>query len=348
MLKIKRAQSYINKFRMHFLILLFFSFILLLVIFEIILKINNFSYNIPFFKEDIPFINREINQKAKIYQSDPWLFWKYRPNSEKKDWDIRINSLGFRDKEFSVKQKEIFRIIILGDSCTAGHGLQLKDTYSKQLEELLNQKEERYEAINGGVPGYSSFQGLRYFQSIARKYPPDLVIIFLGTNDKEKALYEDKELNPLRIIMLSVRRNFILNSKVLQFVMSKIYNVKNINWKPRVSPQDYRYNLLSIVQEANNNNIEVLFIKPTNKLEIKNNFRNNSYIPPNPYIDLFDTFKYYQNNTNKIFLDQIHFNESGNRIIAEEIYNWLKNHYSFPILPKNPPETLLLLNHQNN
>ncbi len=81
--------------------------ILNLVLVEGILRANQFVFNIPFYEEDIPFINRVIHKDTKIYQFDFQLFWKFRPNIDD------INSLGFRDKEFSIHKNSDLRFIPL-------------------------------------------------------------------------------------------------------------------------------------------------------------------------------------------------------------------------------------------
>ena len=117
-----------KRVKTHVLIIISF-FLIGIIAFEIYLRINHFSFNPPFFKEDIPFINRENVRAEGLYQFDFFLFWRYRPCANE-----QINSLGFRDQEFLIAKKSQFRIIVLGDSCTAGHQLPSEKTYSKYLE----------------------------------------------------------------------------------------------------------------------------------------------------------------------------------------------------------------------
>ena len=61
---------------------------------------------------------------------------------------VRYNKHGYRDYEYSLKKPEgIFRVLVLGDSQTFGHGIKdLKDTWVKKLEAKL-QKEGRNASI---------------------------------------------------------------------------------------------------------------------------------------------------------------------------------------------------------
>lgn len=153
--------------------------------------------------------------------------------------EYRLNSLGMRDREYSiVKEKSIYRIIMLGDSAVFGSYVPLEDTMTERLEKLLNGKIEssprpagsageecaektrsvhprghgckavergslRYEVFNTGVASYN----LRnYIDALKYKWmdmAPDMVIIGLSPfND-----HLDKE---ARSNYSVVGRNFML------------------------------------------------------------------------------------------------------------------------------------------
>ncbi|MFA5199740.1 MAG: SGNH/GDSL hydrolase family protein [Candidatus Omnitrophota bacterium] len=305
-----------------FIIIIGFLFIGIIV-FEAYLRITSFSFNSPLFEEDIPFINRKNVQAEKLYQFDFYLFWKYRLSVDK-----QTNNRGFRDREFLEVKKSQFRIIALGDSCTAGHQLPPEKTYSKYLESFLNDgyKIKNYEVINAGVPGYTSFQGLRYFRIITNKYHPDLLIVFYGTSDRSRARYADKELSYTRLIKLSFFRFLGAHVRTAQFIMKRLVNVDSIQWKTRVIPEDYIKNLVKIAHEASKNNIKVIFIKPCLRIELETSKEDNSYIPPQPYINLYKVFSGYAGGgSERVFFDFKHFTELGQKLLAEEIYRELVN-----------------------
>ncbi len=112
---------------------------------------------------------------------DPELLWRFAPGRR---WDgITINQLGFRDREFTAeKPVGMRRVIAMGDSCTAqGH-----PPYSGELDRLFQAQPPtpaRWEAVNTGVFGYSSLQGLRQFQNTVRHFSPDVVTLYFGWND---------------------------------------------------------------------------------------------------------------------------------------------------------------------
>src|SRR2546430_1564409 len=77
----------------------------------------------------------------KIYEADEILPFHLKKGaeavcgSEEFEMKVKINSLGMRDREYSVeKPKGTYRILVLGDSYTFGSGVQADETYAKLLE----------------------------------------------------------------------------------------------------------------------------------------------------------------------------------------------------------------------
>jgi hypothetical protein len=100
---------------------------------------------------------------------------------------VRINSLGFRDRrEYPIdKPPGAFRILVLGDSVTFGHGAIYEATYPYLLEQRLRQwrPDIEWQVWNLGVPGYNTSQELAYLQRVGPVYRPDLVIVGFFEND---------------------------------------------------------------------------------------------------------------------------------------------------------------------
>jgi hypothetical protein len=100
---------------------------------------------------------------------------------------VRINSLGFRDrKDYPLdKAPNTFRIIVLGDSVTFGHGTLDETTYPNLLEQQLRawRPNVNWEVWNLGVPGYNTGQELAYLEEIGPRARPDLVIVGFYPND---------------------------------------------------------------------------------------------------------------------------------------------------------------------
>jgi lysophospholipase L1-like esterase len=96
----------------------------------------------------------------------------------------RINRDGIRDRDFPLdKPAGTFRIAAVGDSVTFGLGLELEDTWPKQLERELRKTDPRVEVINFGVMGYNTPQEAERIQDKVLKYSPDLIIVDYSLND---------------------------------------------------------------------------------------------------------------------------------------------------------------------
>ena len=100
---------------------------------------------------------------------------------------VKVNSLGFRDpREYSLtKPPGAFRILVLGDSVTFGHGAQFETTYPYLLEQRLRRwrPDVTWEVWNLGVPGYNTRQELMYLQEVGQRFQPDLVVVGFYPND---------------------------------------------------------------------------------------------------------------------------------------------------------------------
>jgi lysophospholipase L1-like esterase len=117
---------------------------------------------------------------------DRKLVYEMRPNAAVGEI-IKINSLGFRDREFSAKKPEdVYRILVVGDSATFGWDQAVGDTYPKVLERLLNSTDgtaPHYEVLNLGVVGYDAEQEMELIKTRALNFQPDLILIGFAPND---------------------------------------------------------------------------------------------------------------------------------------------------------------------
>lgn len=112
---------------------------------------------------------------------------------------IRTNSYGFRDFEYSLKIPDnTFRIIVLGDSITWGHGVEIEKTYTKLLESVLNARngQTKYEVLNFGVSGYNTFEEVELFKKNGVEFHPDLIMIQYSPDDiynrtRTQEIYEE-------------------------------------------------------------------------------------------------------------------------------------------------------------
>lgn len=100
---------------------------------------------------------------------------------------VRINTLGFRDtREYGLaKSASTFRILVLGDSVTFGHGSVFEHTWPYLMERRLKawRADVDWQVWNLGVPGYNTSQELAYLLEVGPRFKPDLVIVGFFGND---------------------------------------------------------------------------------------------------------------------------------------------------------------------
>jgi hypothetical protein len=126
------------------------------------------------------------------------LLYKPSPGAETTQNGIyqKINSAGFRDREFPIeKTPGTKRIIFLGDSIVYGQDIPLEETIPKQLEKYLIESGEKAEVLNFGVVGYETSQELIRLKTLGLKYKPDIVILDYTLNDCRFASLELNKFN---------------------------------------------------------------------------------------------------------------------------------------------------------
>jgi hypothetical protein len=111
-------------------------------------------------------------------------YWHYTPEVAVQ---YRINSQGLRaDHDFALtKTPGTCRIAAFGDSLLMGYEVDLRDSFSTQLEEQLRALGISAEVLNFAVSGFGTAEMLRTYESFARRFHPDLVIFSWHMTDLE-------------------------------------------------------------------------------------------------------------------------------------------------------------------
>jgi len=150
-----------------------FSFIILFFLLEIFLRIIQYD----------PFRSIvEEKGKPKIFlkqSSNKFIRYELNPGYQGKIYrsHVRINSHGFRGREYDVDKGNKFRICILGDSVTFAINSEEIDTYPSRLEKYFQTDSIPVEVLNFAVEGYDTLQEVKHFEKNGRKFSPDLVVV---------------------------------------------------------------------------------------------------------------------------------------------------------------------------
>src|SRR5262245_61058963 len=98
-----------------------------------------------------------------------------------------INSLELRDtREYALaKSPRTFRILVLGDSVTFGHGSVYEHTYPYLTEQRLKawRPDIDWQVWNAAVPGYNTSQELAHLLQVGDRFKPDLGVVGFFDND---------------------------------------------------------------------------------------------------------------------------------------------------------------------
>ncbi len=103
------------------------------------------------------------------FQPDSYSKWTLLPGADVGEGE-KVSPEGFRDTPLTrPKPAAERRVLVLGDSSVFGAGVRREESFAQQLEAALNPGEpspgaRQVQVINGGVPGYTTYQILERFR----------------------------------------------------------------------------------------------------------------------------------------------------------------------------------------
>jgi len=140
-------------------------------------------------------ISNEIQQYLASNDSyimyNPSLGWSSRPESMSRNGLYCFNSDGLRTATVNTLVSKIpstgtLRIAIFGDSFTFGDDVPFKNTWGYYLEDKLRKHGVNAEVLNFGMAGYGIDQAFLRWQNKGRLYLPQIVILGLCTENKDR------------------------------------------------------------------------------------------------------------------------------------------------------------------
>lgn len=274
------------------------------------------------------------------------------------------------DEEITLeKLTNTIRIITLGDSCTYGWGVESSNTFSKLLEKKLNAASPgvNFQVINAGIPGYTSYQGILLLKHKLLRYSPDIIISAYGWNSHFIFPYTDREwikpVSPMHAEVINIARKIFIYRAVTD-VIGRLNKKSKSELKYRVPPEDLRDTLRQLNDTAVVNNVKVVFTTiPSNVLTgqvaewtlLKHSLDDNKvnmvlrHKMVNEIIsevagekgallvDVAEKFNQLKlTEGRQLFyrpedeMDDVHPNEEGHQVIAEELFKTLSaNNFTF-------------------
>lgn len=313
--------------KFYFKNLLLLSLIILCIVFGYLLKKNLWPSNVGPNMDDRKI--KTLSNKSQLkfyYELKPNLKFKSNLSYLGREFNYSIeydtNSDGFNQlTEFPlVKTNNSYRIITIGDSFTFGESVNTKDNFPSQLQTLLNKEcknNMRYEIFNLGVFGYDIQYSLERLRLRGIKYDPDLVIWTLIEDDFNRM---HEELLPIvkEIIKKSHTEGTYSGFKgqmAIQALMKKVLLDKYEDQDNLYAMQEKR------IEEISNYYKGKLVFYAFGKRESKYKEIIKNVTTKRPF-----TYSYLNGMdlSKDIILPDMHPNSKGHKLIARDIFNFIK------------------------
>jgi lysophospholipase L1-like esterase len=300
-------------------------------------------------------------QQSGIFEGDPLLLWRLKPNLDHVVWDFTVvstNAQSLRgDHALKAKSVGAIRIVCLGDSVTFGyrvppvwperptdydpHWLPYPMLLEKSLRAANPGRE--VEVIAMAVPGYTSHQGLTWLRRDINSLEPDLLIVSFGWNDVSFSDVPDREALRTTWPAVAVRRlinysqAFAHTTKWLRSRSQRQTPAPDGNQRPvpRVSELEFLDNINGMVRLARERGGRVIVIaapyrdsvtNPT-EAQLMGRYRNALGAEMKqkgvPFLEILELTEAAHPANQGWFDELIHPNHMGHRLIAAELLELL-------------------------
>lgn len=344
------------KRRLFFSAIIYLIFLLILVAIELVTRatfphISSLDLFVATPQQRMQVANEK---QASIFEGDPLLLWRLKPNLRDVVWDFTVlstNSEGIRtDYPTKEKPEGAFRIVCLGDSVTFGYRVPVvwpdrpaEYDHSWLPFPALLEKElraanlsRRIEVFPMAVPGYTSHQGLAWLKRDIDYLQPDMVIASFGWNDASLSDAPDREAIRTDWYPVTVRW-LIDHSQTLahatHWLRQRNSSTANVVRKPlpRVSQQEYIGNIKSIIDVAQERRASVIVIaapyrdRTTNPGEAERMTAYRTALKTSmekdhiPYLEILELTEAAAPTNDGFFGELIHPNHMGHRLLASEL-----------------------------
>ncbi|HOV73669.1 MAG TPA: GDSL-type esterase/lipase family protein [Candidatus Hydrogenedentes bacterium] len=293
------------------------------------------------------------------HEYDPVLMWRLKPNLKDvpqgysfkgvtQQWTASTNAHGLRGAPLSPKGGR-FRILAIGDSRTYGLGVGDGDTYPVYLQAAFDREQTgSVDVVNAGVPGYTTLQGLQYLRERGMDLDPDLVLVCFAYNDAVEIPapgigdcdWENPKASPFGFI--SLLKDAVRGAHLDR---APLFSPR----KARLRPGEMLDCLIEIQNVCAAHGAQAVFLAWPALSEIIGEELNQPHyagivteaarLAHTPAISLHALL---EEHSDRIFLDDIHLNAEGNRVVADYLAGEIRKLYETGLLSNRtarPPNT---------
>jgi len=257
-------------------------------------------------------------------------------NEENATFLVSTNGAGLR---VPVPKGASNTVMTLGCSTTFGWGTDDAESYPAQLDALMQAGGKGWRVINGGQPGYTTFQGLWLWDEVLAAYKPDVVLIGYIVQDARRAAYTDRSQAVLQRDARFLKHNMLYKLRLYQGLRAVLGQIQvRAKERPaddpnageyRVPPAEYAQNLRDLVSRVHESGgVPVLFGFP---LEREGYTKTHRTILRAAALELeihhldlqIEMDAASRQETLYFPRDRGHANPAGNARIAQWVYSWL-------------------------
>ena len=139
---------------------------------------------VSFFAAEIALRIYDRFNPSFVFYSTSYNRFRGKPFTD--DWNFKLNSLGFKDKEFSAKKEDVYRILGIGDSFSFGV-VPYENNYLTLIESQLQKEHPKLEVFNMGIPSTGPKEYLSLLVAEGLSFKPEMVLLsfFVGNDFSE-------------------------------------------------------------------------------------------------------------------------------------------------------------------
>jgi lysophospholipase L1-like esterase len=223
-------------------------------------------------------------------------------------------------------RKKPVRVVCMGGSSTGG-AYQFDDLDLFYPAILEQEGAGKFEVINQGVGGWTSYHMRRYLSHHLEALQPTILTFYIGNNDASRYLPADVE--HLFEAMESASPS---PPQVALSLLGPLRKVFFLGWMSQaveaVPPEKLQHNLLSIASQMSTTNRKILLMTELNHPNSKrlrfHHRRLKTIAESHTGIEWWDLTKALPENTDPFFLDQTHLTVLGHQWLGEELYKKLQ------------------------
>jgi len=267
---------------------------------------------------------------------DPVCIWRCKPGLSKSASDggrypggLVLNEHGHRGPPMPLKKPAgLKRVMMLGGSHPFGMWVQSEEAAIAVLGRKLQEHTPGgWQVLNASCPGHTSYQGVRYLAEYGVQFEPDIVVFDLGMNDQHQLAVNyarpDHEVGsvPTWLTRVVGAAQHSAVYRLLKHLLAPAVDAQRTA-TVRVPPEKRAENLAEVAALGRKHGFEVLYMAQVGVSGPGpgNHARCQSQPTESPSLDVCALFEAMGNDAGTYFVDEIHADPAGHRIIGEAIY----------------------------